>query len=306
MLRSVSKYQEFTQVDGATPYRDWLFVKRDSLVDAEYRISATFPQNDNIGFSRYKVPVVVDVHKITVVGDACLMIIDETFSGIMYGDVNGSYASSPDNPDLKSTASATVLFDMARAIRSESSIEVPVYLSDVKDVTSVDFELQFNEQNLSFASIVKNINGFESADYFNTDDRTLRFTSYSLNATDPTSKFATIRFNTSAGTVSGADLKAVSALINGITARVVVNDGEINEIAVDVYPNPARDVLNIAVSANAKVVLMDMSGRTVLLKDDVMANQKHELNVSGVTSGMYMLKVYNDEFVTMKKVVIKK
>jgi hypothetical protein len=49
-----------------------------------------------------------------------------------------------------------------------------------------------------------------------------------------------------------------------------------------------------------------MNGRIILTESDVIANQKHEISIAGLAEGMYMLKIYNDEFVTMKKVIVKK
>jgi hypothetical protein len=316
MQRSVMQYDEFRQVGlyddngnklGTEDAKDWLFAKPSALSGAAYRISSTYPNDDHSGYSKLKVPICADVYTIEVSGDACSTIKDESFTGIMLGDVDGSYAAALPSQLLKSTSSVKVLFDMSKAIRSEGSIEVPVYIASAKDVTSVDFALQLNEESMSYSSISKNISGFESADFFNADDRTLRFSSYSLKAVDPSSKFATVRFNTLSANVNASDLKALSAMVNGVAAEVaVIGDGSVSEVAIDVYPNPASDILNVAVSADATVVLMDLGGRNMLVKEEVAANQKKQLNISGVADGIYILKVYGAEFSEVKKVIIRK
>jgi hypothetical protein len=313
LQRSVAQYGEFRQVEtyddngslGRGPSKDWLFAKPSAMSGTQFRISTRFPNDDLSGYSRSRVPLCDTVYRIDITADACQSIKDEAFLGIMLGDVNGSYAEALSNVNLKSASAANVIFDLSKAVYSEGSIEVPVYLNSVKDVTSVDFALQFNEESMSYASIVKNIAGFESADYFNTDDRTLRFASYSLKSANPSSKFVTVKFNTQSSNISASDFNALSAAINGVKARVAVVDKAVaSEVIVDVYPNPASDVLNVSVSANATVVLMDLSGRNILIQEEVVSNEKKEMNISGLASGIYLLKVYNSGFTTIKKVVI--
>jgi hypothetical protein len=64
---------------------------------------------------------------------------------------------------------------------------------------------------------------------------------------------------------------------------------ESNTINTKVYPNPAKDVLNIAVEGdNAEVVISTLDGKIVLVEN----NKK--INVSDLTAGMYIYKVKVD------------
>jgi hypothetical protein len=315
MQRSVLQYGEYRQVEtynddvslNRGPSKDWLFAKPSAMSGAMYRISAKYPADDLSGYSKQRVPLCDTVYRIDISSDACQSIKDESFNGIMLGDVDGSYASASPSPMLKSTASDKVVFDLSKAIYSEGSIEVPVYMVSSKDVTSVDFAVKLNEESLSYSAVEKNVKGLESADYFNTDDRILRFSSYSLNPINPSTRVATVKFNTQSSSISAADLKGVSATINGAEAQVAVIDEAVaSEVSVDVFPIPARNVLNVVVSADAKVVLMDLGGRSIMMEEEVEANQKKELNLSGVASGMYILKAYNAGFTSVKKVVVEK
>jgi hypothetical protein len=51
---------------------------------------------------------------------------------------------------------------------------------------------------------------------------------------------------------------------------------------------------------------MDISGRTVLFETEVNEGQIHQIDASNLVDGMYMLKIYNDDFVKTEKVIIKK
>jgi hypothetical protein len=315
-MRSILKYSEFRQTDNYNDQgaktgkdsKDWLFVKQGSLYSEPYRISGSFPQNDNLGYSRYKVPVADTVQLIDISGTGCIFIKDETFQGIMLGDVDGSYASASPSPLLKSTAKNSLVFDLANAKLTDGYVDVPVYFNSDADVTSLDFALQFNEESFSLLSVEKQAAGLEAADYFNTDDLTLRFTSYSLNNLEAGKNLVSVRFATNGNQMKSSDLNVVSALVNGKKADVKVTEskGLLNEVTVKVYPNPANTVLNVEVSADAKVVLMDMSGRNVLFESAAVANQPREISVSGVADGMYILKVYNSTFVKVQKVIVKK
>jgi hypothetical protein len=108
--------------------------------------------------------------------------------------------------------------------------------------------------------------------------------------------------------LKSSDLNAVAAYVNGKPAAVNIIDAEglSTEATVTIFPNPASSVINVEVSADAKVVLMDMTGRSILFEADAVANQKQEINISDVADGMYMIKVYNKGFVSLNKVVIKK
>jgi hypothetical protein len=315
-MRSVLKYSEFRQTDNYNDQgvktgkdsKDWLFVKGDSLYTAPYRISNDFPRIGTTGYSRYKVPVADTVQSIKIIGTECIFIEDETFQGIMLGDVDGSYAAAPSSPALKSTAKSTLVFDLANAKVADGYADVPVYFTSNADVTSLDFALQFNEESFSLRSVEKQAAGLEAADYFNTDDRTLRFSSYSINKLESGKNMVSIRFVTNGNQLKSSDLKVVSALVNGNEAIVKVTElsSLVNGLTVNVYPNPANSVLNVEVSADAKVVLMDMSGRSILFESEAVANQPREINISSLADGIYMLKVYSSEFVKVQKVVVKK
>ncbi len=74
--------------------------------------------------------------------------------------------------------------------------------------------------------------------------------------------------------------------------------------AFNLYPNPTKELLNIEInvlkSNTTMIKLYDMSGR--LIKQISMHSQtglqKYELNMSGISSGLYTLHVYENEKLT--------
>ncbi len=79
-----------------------------------------------------------------------------------------------------------------------------------------------------------------------------------------------------------------------------------NELALDgisVYPNPTNSELNISIPfafGSSKATLYDVNGRAILT-DISTANP---IDVSKISSGIYMLSINVDDKVAVRKVII--
>lgn len=71
--------------------------------------------------------------------------------------------------------------------------------------------------------------------------------------------------------------------------------GEIN-----VYPNPATDVIYVANAEGAQVSVFDMNGRMVNSVESASANQA--IDASSLAKGMYIVRIVDGQNVTTKKV----
>ncbi len=80
--------------------------------------------------------------------------------------------------------------------------------------------------------------------------------------------------------------------VNGIENIVA---GEIN-----VYPNPATDVIYVANAEGAQVSVFDMNGRMVNSVESASANQA--IDASSLAKGMYIVRIVDGQNVTTKKV----
>lgn len=68
-----------------------------------------------------------------------------------------------------------------------------------------------------------------------------------------------------------------------------------------VYPNPSHTIINISSqSVIDKVKLYDSTGKLILTKD----KKPKDVNIMGIRSGFYLLKIYSGEAISTKKVVI--
>ncbi len=102
---------------------------------------------------------------------------------------------------------------------------------------------------------------------------------------------------------------------NGSTSgdHIYLNNITYNEEAVDgiaentlkqieLYPNPASEILNIKTEENSQVFITDMSGRTVY---STVSNKKLlTVNVSGFENGVYVVTVLKDGKKSREKVLI--
>jgi hypothetical protein len=82
------------------------------------------------------------------------------------------------------------------------------------------------------------------------------------------------------------------------------------ETTIKTYPNPASSQLSfdLNVPANDKAIatIMDAAGRTVLTKELDNNNTKHDLDISSVSTGMYMLRLSVGDKVTSSKFNVQK
>ncbi len=81
-----------------------------------------------------------------------------------------------------------------------------------------------------------------------------------------------------------------------------VTQNEMEDISI--YPNPARDILNISNAESADIQVYDILGKLILSKENLSVNE--ELNVSSLQAGAYFIKISKGDAVTTKKFLISK
>ncbi|MBQ7279445.1 MAG: T9SS type A sorting domain-containing protein [Bacteroidales bacterium] len=77
-----------------------------------------------------------------------------------------------------------------------------------------------------------------------------------------------------------------------------INDVELT--GVSIYPNPATSMVRINGVDNARIELMDMSGRTLLRN-----TQSNSINLAGIANGVYMLRISTSEGSTTRQIIKK-
>ena len=204
-----------------------------------------------------------------------------------------------------------VILDVTNAIDNGTSIDIPVSIMSATDVRALDFAFKFNEDKLTFNSIVSNNNEIDGFAHFNENDRTLRYTATDMTNFDLNKVVLTVRFDKVNGNVTANDINSTFGLLNGKVVQVELDAltnslSSLSSMLVNIFPNPTMNILNIVSPENATVEIMDVTGQNALIQSTVNANEPTTLNVEGFAAGMYVVKVYNNNFNRIERIVISK
>ena len=284
--------------------KDWLFVNGTTLnSNLAYKISTNFPNSDGVGYSKSKVPVVPFCTTVPVQSQlTCLVFGAETYTGILVGDVDGNYATVVPNNIYRNQGSQ-VIYDLAHKITIGNIVEIPVLFISSESVHAIDFALKINN-NISFQSVIGQSADMEILTHFNTDDQTLRFTSYSLNNLNAGKPIVKIRLQ--ASQLAAIDLTSVESFINGERVESHITGGELSTDDINIYPNPTAGLLNVVVSEDAQLQVLSIDGRQVMMQTKVNANEKVEINLQDLANGIYIIKATNEKFTAVKRLVVRK
>lgn len=91
------------------------------------------------------------------------------------------------------------------------------------------------------------------------------------------------------------------------TNSIVLGNSETDEITLNLHPNPTDNLIEIFISNNDQidyVHIMDATGKTILKINDL--NQSHvEIDVTGLTSGMYFALIESNKNIALRKFIKK-
>jgi len=103
-------------------------------------------------------------------------------------------------------------------------------------------------------------------------------------------------FGTAVDSDPSNDQKCLS-VTRGTTGINEIAEGEVN-----VYPNPATTVINIANAEGAQISVFDINGRMISNVESASANQT--IDASNFAKGMYIVRIANGNNVITKKVSV--
>jgi CubicO group peptidase (beta-lactamase class C family) len=84
-----------------------------------------------------------------------------------------------------------------------------------------------------------------------------------------------------------------------------VNESKVMQSKIEVYPNPAEGMVYIKGSENSKIVISDISGRTIKAMMNTRNLSAFPIDISDLSAGTYFVSVQSDEFKTVGKLVVK-
>lgn len=291
---------------------DWRFIDRTTVEnDPSYTVSGTYPTNDNMGYSRYRVPNVPLCLEVPVDSNGvyCTIIPDQVYNGILLGDVNASWNSSDTIADhLK--AGSEIIYALDEATKDQNCvISVPVYYNHTGNMMAIDFAMDYDDSRLTVQGAAVN-NGFSNPmvmGYNDLNNDLLMLTSYSsqpggISTTDP---IYYLQFTSVNDVILSSDFVGITSYLNGMQVASSVQGSiadcqtigtlNIEEVAqnnVDAYPNPFDDVLHVEFDMDGpvQIELLDMKGRQVLVSEH-KGESSVVINTNNVPSGLYMVYV---------------
>jgi hypothetical protein len=295
-------------VSNGQPSRDWLFVDVTTFSsNPNYAVSSTYPSNDGVGYSKNRVPQVEFCSPIPVslVGD-CPLIGTENYIGLMLGDVNGNYASNNGAPSPFRSTSDAVVFDAARSYEVDGFVNVPVRFTGAS-VHSIDFSFNYDRSQLEFVSATDLSGQLMMLTHESSNDQLVRFTSSSLQEVSGNAAVAALRFR-KLNDNAVAGIQPVNAFLDGESVSTEVTSRSQNAAVpvMNVYPNPAQDLLFVLSSVDVQLELTDISGRTLMTINNVLAGERTDLSVAGVANGVYVLKAISGDQVSTTRIVVKR
>ncbi len=248
--RSVMNICGFTQ-DGVTSTDDWLFIDETTLdADPQYQISATYPADDGVGFSRSKVPTVADCLPVPAsTTGACTETFDETYIGVMLGDVNGNW-KTVDGTDARTEEDAFLAFDFDNMYEEGGSYYLRMVVQP-SEMEAFDFFFSYNQQKIEIEDVTFGSSAFDVTS--NVYNNYFLYSSYAMEPTTIEGPFMTLQLNASAPP-SPEDFVQGTVYMDD-EPSVIANDADEIEIELEsetwlIFPNPFDDYLMIQYFGN--------------------------------------------------------
>jgi hypothetical protein len=88
-----------------------------------------------------------------------------------------------------------------------------------------------------------------------------------------------------------------------------ISDVSIENVSLEIFPNPASKTVVISVSgltSNAQIIITDLTGKTVYVSNIDANNQTKLINVKNFNSGVYSVRLLNNEINKTSKLIITK
>ncbi|MFM7766756.1 MAG: cohesin domain-containing protein [Bacteroidota bacterium] len=198
----------------------------------------------------------------------------------------------------------TIFFDLSAAAVVGSTVEFPVYYKSDDQVVALDFNFKYNHNKLDYDTIVKLANYLDVLSFYNTNDSTVRLTSYTNTLFYPNdSVLFKVKFTVlQPGPLCNGDIFAVNSLLNGdiCTSGIVDCTSGLSENSwlneVTVFPNPATEFVELrGLPIGATYELHDPIGNLVFRSDLEPGSTEHQIKVSQFPAGLYNIMIRKGE-----------
>jgi hypothetical protein len=194
----------------------------------------------------------------------------------------------------------TVYYDLRNAVSTGNYLELPVFIKSDDLINSVDFSMKFDLLKLSYDSLVVLYPSMSPLASYNTNDSTLRLTSFDLQQIPNEVILVRVRFKVlTASQIKDTDFSALTALLNGdpctpFMSRANPSTGIDDDNAeqhqfIHLFPNPANGIVNLSCPANTMIQIYNMNGQSVKeIQVDSLSGSM--IKVEDLPQGEYLLR----------------
>ena len=100
-----------------------------------------------------------------------------------------------------------------------------------------------------------------------------------------------------------------NSMYGAVTVLGTASTNEINNFEFEIYPNPVIDIVNLIFENNFenmfKVEIYDSLGRLSFTQNKSSTGNKLSLNISELERGIYILKLYNNNKISVQRIIKK-
>ena len=98
-------------------------------------------------------------------------------------------------------------------------------------------------------------------------------------------------------------------MYGAVTVLGTASINDINNFDFEIYPNPVIDIANLTFENNFenmfKVEIYDALGRLSFTQNKLPTGNKLSLNISELERGIYILKLYNNNKISVNRIIKK-
>jgi|GEM_PF-5025706 len=288
----------------------WQFQKKEVFAAADFQLDGGFPNNDDVGIDRADVPIVPKCF--TLANDECEPFKEVIIYGILKGDVDGSWQK---NSMYKRTPKKNDHCGVQLNFEDQSQTEngnyiIPISFETEGFSSAFDVDITFNESELNIASV--NLTKFAEANAvamawnYLEDTNRLLISAFTIDSIEVTEPLFLVEFETEQE-LNESIIANRMAFVEGMNCDSPVAINEIEPNKFNIFPNPNNGSFQIELGKpflGGLVQLMDASGKIYYQNKVVQASSFINLDLQNIESGIYFIRVTDEDSIGIQKVVI--
>jgi len=251
--------------------------------------------------------------------NGCIKLNNVSFTGILMGDVDGSYATNfAEGHNLREESIGDVIYDLSAATTYVAGLtDLPSRFNYTGVVYSLDAMIEYDDKALQIQSVSlkhkKNSKTREPVGYNHFKQNFLFATVDNEKDFETESYFLRIKIKKLKTELKAADLGKLSAYINGKKVLAVVREeaetstSTFDLTSIKLFPNPSETgVFHLELANSSKVgySVLSQLGCIITSGEIMFAASQATFDLSHFPAGIYFIKVTSGNKMVAKKLVI--